>query len=156
MLEIDIPGFGSVKLEYLVTDYTGTLSLDGKLLPQVREKLNVVALSLKVFVLTADEFGTVEEELKDVNCEVHIIKGKKMDVQKAEFVRKLGAEKAVALGNGTNDREMLKDSKLGIVVVGNEGCSVETLLAADIQVANVADGLDLLLKPKRLRATLKF
>jgi soluble P-type ATPase len=156
MLEIDIPGFGLVKLEYLVSDYTGTLSLEGKMLPQVREKLNAVAHSLKVFVLTADEFGKAQEELKEVDCTVHIVIGKDMDVQKAEFVKKLGAEKTVALGNGANDREMLKVSKIGIVVAGREGCSIESLLAADVQVARAVDGLDLLLKPRRLRATLKF
>mgnify|MGYP001563781915 CR=1 FL=1 len=31
MFEIDIPGFGLVKLEHLVSDFTGTLSVDGKL-----------------------------------------------------------------------------------------------------------------------------
>ncbi len=29
MFELDIPGFGSVRLEYLVSDFTGTLSVDG-------------------------------------------------------------------------------------------------------------------------------
>ncbi len=156
MIEIDVPGFGPVHLEYLVSDFTGTLSLDGKLLPQVAEKLNAVAHTLKIFVLTADEFGNAQEELKGIDCEVHFIKGRNMDVQKAEFVKQLGAEKVVALGNGMNDREMLKHSKLGIVVTGKEGCSVQTILAADIQVNDAANGLDLLLKPKRLRATLKF
>jgi hypothetical protein len=39
MLEIDIPGFGRVKINYLVSDFTGTLSLDGKLLPGVKDRL---------------------------------------------------------------------------------------------------------------------
>jgi len=90
MLEIDIPGFGLLKLEYLVCDFTGTISLDGSLLPTVRAKLNAIADSLKIVVLTADEFGKAHIELKDVNCEVHIIQGKAIDAQKAEFVRKLG------------------------------------------------------------------
>ena len=29
MFKVDIPGFGSVKLEHLVSDFTGTLSVDG-------------------------------------------------------------------------------------------------------------------------------
>ncbi len=35
MFELDIPGFGSVRLEHLVSDFTGTLSVDGKLFPGV-------------------------------------------------------------------------------------------------------------------------
>lgn len=68
MLNIDIPGFGSLKLEYLICDFTGTISVDGKLLPAIKEKLNEIGSNLKIFVLTADEFGKAEEELKDVNC----------------------------------------------------------------------------------------
>jgi soluble P-type ATPase len=79
-----------------------------------------------------------------------------MAAQKADFVVKLGAEKVVAFGNGMNDKEMLKATKLGVVVLGREGCAVETLLAADLQVPSAVDGLDLLLNLKRLRATLKF
>ena len=156
MLEIDVPGFGPLKLEYLVSDFNGTLALDGNLPLQVKKKLNVVAQSLTIFVLTSDEFGKAKGELKDVNCTLHILEEKKISAQKGAFVRKLGAEKVVALGNGMNDREMLKVAKLGIVVAGGEGCAVEALTEADVQVASALDGLDLLLNPKRLRATLKF
>ncbi|MCW3996144.1 MAG: HAD hydrolase family protein [Candidatus Bathyarchaeota archaeon] len=156
MLEVEIPGFGQLRLEFLVCDFTGTISLDGNLLPAVKEKLNAIAGFLKIVVLTADEFGKAEEELKDVKCEVHIVKGQAIDVQKEELVRKLGLDKVVAFGNGLNDRKMLKAARLGIIVLGKEGCAVESLLAADMQVATAIDGLDLLLNPRRLRATLKY
>jgi len=51
---------------------------------------------------------------------------------------------------------MLKSAKIGVIVVGREGCAVESLLAAHVQVASAIDGLDLLLNPRRLRATLKY
>jgi hypothetical protein len=35
MLKIDIPGFGALELEHLVCDFTGTLSVDGRLLSGV-------------------------------------------------------------------------------------------------------------------------
>lgn len=156
MLKIDLPGFGSMELESLVTDFNGTLALDGNLLPNVKEKLASISNSLKIFVLTSDEFGNAKEQLKEVKCTLHILKENNMDAQKADFVNKLGCDKVVAFGNGLNDRKMLKVAKLGMVVAGHEGCAVEALLAADIQVANAVDGLDLLLNPRRLRATLKF
>jgi soluble P-type ATPase len=49
----------------LVCDFTGTISVDGKLIPMMKEKLNEIACFLKIFVLIADEFGIAEEELKD-------------------------------------------------------------------------------------------
>ena len=155
-LEIDISGFGQLKLEYLVCDFNGTLALDGKLLPNIKPKLTSIAEFLKIVVLTSDEFGKAKEELKEVNCSLHILEEKNMDTQKAEFVTNLGSERVVAFGNGVNDRKMLKVAKLGVVIVGSEGCATETLLAADIQVASIVDGFDLLLNPRRLRATLKF
>jgi soluble P-type ATPase len=156
MLDVDIPGFGLLRLEYLVCDFTGTISVNGKLLPVVKEKLNEIADFLKILILTADEFGKAEEELQGINCEVHIIKGPAIDAQKADFVKKLGANRVVAFGNGLNDRGMLKIARLGIIVVGSEGCAVESLLVAQVQVVNAVDGLDLLIHPRRLRATLKF
>ncbi len=156
VLDVEIPGFGLLRLEYLVCDFTGTISFDGKLLPMVKEKLNEIAEYLKIYVVTADEFGMADNELKSVNCEVHIIKGPAIDEQKTEFVRSIGADVTVVFGNGLNDRGMLKAARLGIIVVGPEGCAVESLLAAHVQVANAIDGLDLLVHPRRLRATLKF
>ncbi|MFN3505068.1 MAG: hypothetical protein ACK4Y7_02505 [Caldimicrobium sp.] len=68
MLEIDIPGFGLVKLEHLVSDFTGTLSVDGKLIPGVKERLNELSHLLKIHILTADTFGRAKEELKEIKC----------------------------------------------------------------------------------------
>ncbi len=156
MLEIDVPGFGSIKLEYLVSDFTGTISVDGTLLPGIKEKLNEIAWFLKIHILTADTFEKACTELEGIDCEIHIIKGEHLDIQKEEHVKNLGAEKVVALGNGMNDRRMLKTARLGIAVTEGEGCAIEALIAADIHVRSVEEGLDLLLYPKRCKATLRF
>lgn len=156
MFELDIPGFGLVRLEHLVSDFTGALSVDGKLLPGVKERLNMIAEFLNVYILTADTFGMARNELEGVNCEIHILEGDDHDIQKEEYVKKLGAENVIALGNGNNDRRMLKTSKIGIVVCLNEGCSTDAIKSADILVTSTIDALDLLLNPKRLKATLRF
>jgi len=132
MLEVDIPGFGIVKLEYLVSDFSGTLSFDGILLPGLAEQLNTVAQVLQVHILTADTFGKAQDELKNVHCTVHILSGSGLDLQKEEYVLSLGAEKVVALGNGNNDRRMLKAARIGIAVTGGEGCAADAVMAADI------------------------
>ncbi len=51
---------------------------------------------------------------------------------------------------------MLKTARLGIAVTEGEGCAVDALIAADIHVRSTAEGLDLLLNPKRFKATLRF
>jgi soluble P-type ATPase len=156
MFELEIPGFGLVRLEHLVTDFTGTLSVDGKLIPGVKERLNKISEFLKIHVLTADTFGKAKEALSGINCKIHILQGKDQDLQKEEFIKNLGADKVIAFGNGNNDRKMLKVAKIGVVVLLEEGCSVETLCSADILVKSILDGLDLLLNPLRLKATLRF
>jgi soluble P-type ATPase len=156
MIEIDIPGFGIVKLEHLVSDFTGTLSVDGVLLPKVEARLNKLSEGLKVHILTADTFGKAQTALKDVKCEIQILTGANHDVQKEEYVNKLGAGSVVALGNGKNDRKMLKAAKIGIAVTEGEGCAVDAIMAADIHVSSALDGLDLLLNTKRCKATLRF
>jgi soluble P-type ATPase len=156
MLEVDIPGFGLVRLNHLISDYTGTLSVDGKLVPGVKELLNTVAESLTVHILTADTFGKARAELEGVNCEIHILEGGNHDVQKEEYVKKLGAEGVVALGNGNNDRRMLRAARIGIAVCLKEGCAVDALTSANIVTISATDALELLLNPKRLKATLRF
>ncbi len=156
MFEIDIPGFGFVRLEHLVSDFTGTLSVDGKLLSGVKERLNKISEFLKVHILTADTFGKAKVELKGINCEIHILKGKDHDIQKEEYVKKLGAGSVVAFGNGNNDRKMLNAAKIGMAVCLNEGCSKDAIASADVFVISIIDALDLLLHPKRLKATLRF
>jgi len=156
MLEFEIPGFGLVRLEHAVFDFTGTLSLDGRLLLGVREQLNKIAGFLKVHVLTSDTFGMAEAELIGINCGIHILKGDNHDIQKAEYVKALNAESVVAIGNGNNDRGMLKIARIGIAVCLSEGCSTDALTSADIFVTSIIDALELLLNPKRLKATLRF
>jgi P-type E1-E2 ATPase len=156
LLEIDIPGFGAVKLRHLVSDFTGTLSLNGGLIPGVKEQLNKLSESLTIHVLTSDTFGTAISELKDVKCEAIVLEGDYHDVQKEEYIEKLGAASVIAFGNGNNDRKMLRAARIGIAVTENEGCAVDILMAADIHVTSINSGLNLLLNLKRLKATLRY
>jgi soluble P-type ATPase len=59
------------------------------------------------------------------------------------------------IGNGGNDQLILKEAGLGIAILGDEGISVTAMKNADILVKTISDALDLLLKPKRLIATLR-
>ena len=155
MFELDIPGFGRVHLEHLVSDFTGTLSVDGKLVPGVKERLNKIAEILKVHILTADTFGMARAELADIRCIVHILEGEEHDVQKEDYAKQLGQDSVIAFGNGNNDRRMLKAARIGIAVCLNEGCAIDAITSANIVVTSTTDALDLLLNPMRLKATLR-
>ena len=156
MITIDIPGFGDVKLRYLVSDFTGTLSHNGSLIPGVKDLLNSLSESLSIHVLTSDTFGTARTELRDVRCEVHVLEGEFHDLQKEEYVEKLGSVSVVAFGNGNNDRKMLRAARIGIAVTEGEGCAVDILMAGEVHVTSIIAGLNLLINPKRLKATLRY
>ncbi len=156
MLKLSIPGFGEIKLKHLVLDFTGTLSVDGKILDGIKERLQKISEFMEVHVLTADTFGTAKRELEDIKCTLKILEKEKQDVQKEDYVRKLGADSVIAIGNGNNDRKMLRVAKVGVAVIDAEGCSVDAILSANIVVRDARDALDLILNPKRMMATLRY
>jgi soluble P-type ATPase len=156
MLEIAIPGFKDLRLMHLVLDYNGTMALDGASLDGLQERVEVLARSLEVHVLTADTFGTVAAALADWPCNVAVLKRRPEDQAKLDYLEKLKFGTTCYVGNGRNDRLAIKDASLGVAVVQAEGACVQTLLAADVVVPSVLDALDLLLEPRRLQATLRL
>jgi soluble P-type ATPase len=154
-MELAIPGFGTLRLEHLVLDYNGTLALDGRLLPGVKPRLRRLARSLRIHVVTADTFGKARAGLAGLDCQLEILKSRGEDRAKAAYVRRLGPGRVACIGNGRNDRLMLRVAGLGIAVVQAEGASAEALAAADLVTPTARDALDLLLRPRRLLATLR-
>jgi len=155
MLQINIPGGKRFELDHLVLDFNGTLALDGHLKQGVPPRLKQLSEVLKIFVLTADTHDSVHHEMNGLPCKVHVIPTDNQDEEKVKFIRKLGVEKTVCIGNGLNDRLMLKESQLGILVIQEEGIVTPSLLSSDVVCQTIADALDLLLKSDRLRATLR-
>ena len=154
-MQLDIPGFGTIELKHLVSDFNGVLAVDGSLLPGIAERLTNLSTLLDVHIVSADTFGTVEAQLHDLPCRLHILEPDSQEVAKLEYVRSLGSRETVALGNGANDRLMLKEAGLSIAVLAGEGALPATILSADIVVPDALAGLDLLSHPKRIVATLR-
>jgi soluble P-type ATPase len=138
-----------------VLDFNGTLAIDGRLLAGVTARLATLGRSLRIHVLTADTFGKARASLRGVDCALEILRRAGEDRAKARYVRRLGERAVACIGNGRNDRLMLRAAALGIATVQREGAAAETLAAADIVVHDVRDALDLLLEPRRLVATLR-
>jgi len=155
MIELPIPGDETLRLKRLLLDYNGTLACDGTVLPGVKERLRKLQSDLELYVVTADTFGTVRREMADSGVEVMVLESDDHTEEKRRLLERLGPDHTVAVGNGNNDRLMLEYSILGIAVLGDEGCALETLHAARLCCRSITDALDLLLHPKRLVATLR-
>ena len=56
---IEIPRFGTREINTIVSDYTGTLSCDGRLTPGVREKLMTLLDLVDIRIVSSDSFGTL-------------------------------------------------------------------------------------------------
>ncbi len=154
MLTFEIPGHGKLEITELVLDLNGTLAVDGVVPDAVMERLRALSDTLQVQVITADTFGTAAR-LRAMGLRVQVLGPGDQVEAKVALVRALGASHTVAIGNGNNDEGMVREAAVGIAVMGREGASARTLLAADIVVAYIEDALDLLLNPARLVATLR-
>lgn len=155
MLTIDIPGFKTLRLQHLVLDYNGTLAQDGLLLPGVAERLEALARTLTLHILTADHHGTVKGQVAHLPAALVIISPGREAEAKESLIRELGPEITATIGNGRNDRLMLGAAALGLAVCQGEGLAVAACLAADVIAPDILTALDLLLHPQRLRATLR-
>ncbi len=155
MISLDIPGYRQLLLKHLVLDYNGTLAVDGNLAVGAKNLLARLAETIDIHVITADTFGKVRKGMADIACTVSVLPLARQDQAKLDYIIGLDALETVCMGNGRNDRLMLKAAGLGVAVVLEEGAAVETIMAADIVCKNITDALELLLNPLRLTATLR-
>jgi len=155
MINIIIPGWGNMEIENLILDLNGTLSTDGEISPIVKEKLDHLSRDLNIYILTADTQGNAEQMVSDLEVTLVKVSEEGSAQGKLKILESLDPSRTVAIGNGNNDRLMLKEAALGILVLGEEGVSVSALKDSDLLVKSISDALDLFLKPKRLIATLR-
>lgn len=155
MIKLDIPRKGVFEFENIVVDLNGTLCIDGKIHPKARDKINLLAKKANVYVLTADTRGKAQEILAKLNVEIVLLSGDDTFREKLEFIRRIGPDRSVAIGNGYNDHLMVDEAALGLCIIGREGASAETVKRSDVVLTNVVDALDFLLKPLRNKATLR-
>jgi P-type E1-E2 ATPase len=118
----------------------------------VSERLHALSKLIRITVLTADTFGTARSELAGLPVELKTISSA---LDKEAAVKQSGPDNVAAIGNGVNDVAMVRDAALGIAVIGPEGAAGELILVADVVVRDILDGLDLLLTPRRFKATLR-
>lgn len=154
-LMIEIPNFKTLTVTDIVCDYNGTIAKDGIVLPEVKALFDKICQHYTLHVITADTFGSVKAQLEDYGAQIRILSSSDHTKEKADFVRELGADSCIAIGNGNNDALMLETAAIGIAMMGDEGCSKDALLGSDIICKSISEALSLLIETKRLIATLR-
>lgn len=154
MLAYALPG-QKIIINQVVLDFNGTIACDGELLPGVAPRLQALATDVKLYVLTADTFGTAALACRDLPVQLMKVDQLQGGEDKEHLVVRLGAEHTAAIGNGNNDVQMLTRAALGLLVLGPEGSSGRALQVADVVFSDILAALDFLLKPKRVVATLR-
>jgi soluble P-type ATPase len=155
MIELNIPGAEPLQIQHMVMDYNGTLAVDGLLLEGVAGQLNRLAALVQLHIVTADTFGLAGRQLAGLPCQLSVLPAGQQARAKQDYVRELGAQHCVAIGNGRNDRLMLREAAIGIVLLQAEGAAVPSVEAADIVCRDILDALALFVEPRRLIATLR-
>ena len=61
LMKIEIPGYPSLDLKYLLLDYNGTIALDGIISEAVANKIRQLSDLFQIYVLTADTNGTARQ-----------------------------------------------------------------------------------------------
>jgi P-type E1-E2 ATPase len=155
LIELNIPNRGTIQLNHLVCDVNGTLAVDGRLIEGVSHKLSMLRDRLQVHLLTADTHG--QQKVIDAQLGLTAVRIPAGDEAgaKADYIRELGPEQVVAIGQGANDAGMLKEAAIGIAIFSAEGLSSEALHAADLFITDIHSAFNLLEKPIRLVATLR-
>ena len=147
MIKIEIPGRETIEIEHVVLDYNGTIALDGQLIAGAAERIRKLSKLARVY-------GTVQAQCAGLGAEIRTFPRANAADCKEEIVRSLGG-KAACIGNGFNDIKMFGIAELAIAVMDGEGVCAALISHADVLVRSAEEGLDLLLKPDRLRATLR-
>jgi P-type E1-E2 ATPase len=155
MIELNIPGRTVVQIEHLVTDVNGTLALDGVLLEGAAAALLRLSDRLQIHLLTADTHGRQDVIDQQLGVKaVRIPEGAEAEA-KAKYVTRLGASRVVAIGQGSNDAQMLAEAEIGIAILSPEGLSALAMKNADLILPDIVAALGLLESPMRLVASLR-
>jgi P-type E1-E2 ATPase len=155
MLSLSIPGFGDLKLEHAIFDYNGTLAISGLLLNDLADSLNALSKTLQIHIVTGDSFGNAKKELANIHCKLTILSAENQGKAKEKYLNEINPAMTVTVGNGRNDIAMLKNARLSIAVIGDEGAAKEAIEAATMVVPNIYKVFDLLNEPRKLIATLR-
>ncbi len=153
-MEYTIPWYKKpLKLDTLILDLNGTITIDGKLIPWVKDK--ILALQKEwwtVLLCSGDTQWTAAKIAQWLWATLYICKNQN---DKKNVLKKHKTKHCATIGNGHIDLKLMEKCSLSIAVIQAEWCYSKSMLSSDIVCTNIIDALDILLLPKRLIATLR-
>ena len=72
-MRIEIPGYKTMDLKYLILDYNGTIAKDGIIPESVKERLKKLSGIYEIYVLTADTHGTARKICEGLPLKIQTI-----------------------------------------------------------------------------------
>lgn len=154
-MRIEIPGYKTLDLKYLVLDYNGTIAIDGQIPDSVRERLIKLAEIFEIHIVTADTHGNARKSCEGLPVQIRTFPSGDAAHEKEKIVEDFGCENCVCMGNGRNDKLMCRIAGFSIAVMDAEGMYGKLAAEVDVFVRSMEEGLDLLMNEKRMIATLR-
>lgn len=152
-MKYNVPEIGEIEIKTIVLDLNGTLSVNGDISQQTKEKIDLVTKEgVKIILFTGDQRGTAESLCKEIGVEFHRAKSSK---EKAELSEKLDYETTAAIGNARIDIGTFKNAKVSVATLQSEGIHVGILAHVDVIVPSIEDALDFFLNENTFCATMR-
>ena len=154
MILLQRPGQDPLEIEFIMLNFEGTLATAQRVHPKAKDKINLLSKRARIFIFTTGEKESVSAVLRNVKAEVVYLREGEASRGKLDLLQQLEPRRAVAIGSGMSDIEMIQNSGLGIGVMSREGTLSDVIGKADLVFMTVIDALDFLLKPLRQKETL--
>ncbi|KKU52860.1 MAG: hypothetical protein A3H69_02085 [Candidatus Sungbacteria bacterium RIFCSPLOWO2_02_FULL_47_9] len=152
-MKLLIPNSETIELKTLILDLNGTLTLQGRIIEGVGERLaKIREKGLRIFLLSGDTRGNAKEVADELNIE--LVKASTGE-EKRTVALELDPTTCAAVGNGLIDAALFHVVKLSIAVMQAEGVHTKSLMEADIVVPSILNALDILIDENSLIATLR-
>lgn len=140
-------------LNKIVIDLNGTLTIKGKIIKGVKEKIRRLKKEgFEIFILTGDARGNSKKIAKELGVNCLIATNSK---EKAKIMKTLNPKECVAIGNARIDIGMFKNAKIRILTLQAEGIHTKVIPYVDIIIPSILDALDLFIDKNSFLATMK-
>ena len=157
MRRFNIPNYGEITIENIIFDVNGTLQFKKRISKELIKKFKELKMYYNIYLVSSDIRGNLKEIAEKLGANYIRVSSKEIteaELKNNELI-KLGKDITVTVGNGNNDSLMLKNSLLGLVIIGSEGASIESIMNSDVAFPDPISAIDFLLDEKILIGTLR-
>lgn len=153
----NIPNYGKITIENIIFDINGTLQFKGIISDDLILKFKELKKFYNIYLVSSDTRGNLDDIAIKLGVDYIRINSKEMSEAEAKNneLLKLGKDVTVVVGNGNNDALMLKNSILGLIIIGNEGATIKSIINSNVAFPDPLSAIDFLLDEKILIGTLR-